>query len=243
MSKRNLFVVSDIHGHFTLFKEALHKAGFDKENPNHLLVCCGDYFDRGEENVEVLKYFEQLKHKILLRGNHEDLLLNLFQTGKLEKHNYINGTMSTLKNFFGKYSIDPLDDSIDFSGKNRTVDRLCEFMNETLDYYETENYVFVHGWLPGNCVTSESLKDVTEDAWKEARKTRWTAKYNGERLLQDKILICGHMPTFYADKFDSTRSKNDSSVFYGNGIIAIDAGTYETKQVNVLVLEEECDIV
>ena len=79
--KKKLFVVSDVHGHCTLLKQALAEAGFDKENPDHLLICCGDYFDRGEENVEVLKFFEQLKHCVLLRGNHEDLLLKLLDTG------------------------------------------------------------------------------------------------------------------------------------------------------------------
>ena len=42
---KNIFAVSDIHGHATLLKEALTQAGFDRKNPDHLLVCCGDYFD------------------------------------------------------------------------------------------------------------------------------------------------------------------------------------------------------
>ena len=64
---KKLFVVSDIHGHCSILKEALDRAGFDKENEDHVLLCCGDYFDRGNENVEVLKFFERLKRKILLR--------------------------------------------------------------------------------------------------------------------------------------------------------------------------------
>ena len=77
---RKLFVVSDVHGHCTLLKAALDKAGFDKDDPEHLLICCGDYFDRGDENMEVLRFFERLKHKVLLRGNHDDMLLKLLQT-------------------------------------------------------------------------------------------------------------------------------------------------------------------
>ena len=42
-SRKKIFVVSDVHGHYTLLKEALEKAGFQNENKNHLLVCCGDY--------------------------------------------------------------------------------------------------------------------------------------------------------------------------------------------------------
>ena len=234
-----LFVVSDIHGHFTMFKEALEKAGFDKNNKNHFIICCGDYFDRGDENVQVMKFFERLDNKILLRGNHEDLLLKLLKTGTLLPHNYINGTMATLNNFFGKYSINPEDDTIDFSGKTRTVDRLCEFIEETINYFETDKFVFVHGWLPENCDSSKARINASDSDWEGARWVKWTDKYNGKPPLKDKILICGHMPTFYAGKFDSNRTRENAEIFYGNGMIAIDAGTTDSGRVNILVLEDK----
>ena len=230
--KRKLFVVSDVHGHYTLLKNALAQAGFDNNNEEHLLVCCGDYFDRGNENVEVLKFFERLKHKILLRGNHEDLLLKLLQTGQILPHHYINGTMQTLTDFFGKYFIDPADDTIDFSGKTRTVDRICEFIDETVDFYETEHYVFVHGWLP------ENFRAASKEAWAQARWKKWTEAYTGEPPIPGKTLICGHMPTFFANKFDPNRPKDCADIFYGNGMIAVDAGTFDSKQLNVLVLDD-----
>lgn len=235
---RKLFVVSDPHGHYSLLAEALKNAGFDKTNPDHLLVCCGDYFDRGNENLEVLQFFERLQHKVLLRGNHEDMLLKLLDTGKLLPHHYINGTMATLNNLFGKYSIDPLDDTIDFSGKTRTVDRLTEFIEETVDYYETEHYVFVHGWLPEKAETAEARSRVPASAWEKARWIKWTQGYKGSRPLADKTLICGHMPTFFAEPFDPGPEPGCADIFYGDGLIAIDAGTADSKQINVLVLED-----
>ena len=238
MAGKKIFVVSDIHGHYTLLKQALDNAGYDPQNENHFLVCCGDYFDRGKENVEVLKYFERLQNCALLRGNHEDLLLELFECGKFKPHNYINGTMTTLENFFGKYSIDPVDDSIDFSGQNRTVDRICDFINSTLNYFETENYVFVHGWVPQNCINSDDLKAASNEEWKKARWIKWTDMYEGIKPLTNKTLVCGHMPTFYAKFFDANRGSS-SEIFYGNGLIAIDAGTYDSKRVNVLVIEDD----
>ena len=53
-----------------------------------------------------------------------------------------------------------------------------------------------------------------------------------------KTLICGHMPTFLAGSHDPARADDDAGIFYGNGMIAIDAGTRDTHRVNVLVLEE-----
>lgn len=227
---KKLFVVSDIHGHCTILKQALEQAGFDRNNEEHLLICCGDYFDRGDENLEVLQFFERLPRKVLLRGNHEDLLLKLLQTGKLQPHHYINGTMSTLRNIFGKYCVDPVDDTIDFSGKTRITDRMCQFIEETVDYYETGDYVFVHGWLPEHGESAEARAKATPQAWETARWTRWTEQYHGVRPLADKTLICGHVPTFCAPGVQG------SDIFYGEGLIAIDAGTYDSKKVNVLVL-------
>ncbi len=234
---RKLFIVSDIHGHCTLLKEALAKAGFDKDNPDHLLICCGDYFDRGEENLQVLKFFEGLQRKVLLRGNHEDMLLTLLHTGKLLPHHYINGTISTLKSIFGKYFLNPVDDTIDFSGKTRITQRFCDFIEETVDYYETEHYVFVHGWLPENGLTEQARQTASPAFWEKARWVKWNEQYTGLRPLPDKTLVCGHVPTFYASTFDKCRDPKDCSIFYGNGIIVIDAGTFDTKQVNVLVLD------
>ena len=237
-TQKTIFVVSDIHGHYRLLRDALVEAGFDNDNSSHLLVCCGDYFDRGDENLEVLKFFERLKHKVLLRGNHEDMLLKLLQTGKMLPHHYINGTINTLKNFFGKYFADPIDDTIDFSGKTRTVDRICTFIEETVDYYETEHYVFVHGWLPEHGKTPTDRKNTTGVGWAKARCAGWSKNYNGDSPLPDKILVCGHIPTFYAKAFDSSRAENCSTIFHGNGLIAIDAGTFDTQRINVLVLQD-----
>ena len=242
MIRKKLFVVSDVHGHCSLLEKALDNVGFDKNNANHLLVCCGDYFDRGNENAEVLKFFERLEYKVLLRGNHEDLLLKLLQTGKVLPHNYINGTMRTLENFFGKYFIDPADDTIDFSGKTRTVDRICDFINETVNYFETENYVFVHGWLPEKSDAPEIRQKISDELWEKARWEKWTEKYDGTKPLSDKTVVCGHVPTFYAKRFDHERDEKCADVFYGNGLIAIDGGTFDSKQINVLVIEDNIEI-
>ena len=234
---KKLFVVSDIHGHYTLMKEALDRAGFDKENPEHLLICCGDYFDRGTENQQVLRFFQRLKHKVLLCGNHEDMLLKLLDEGKLRTHHYMNGTLNTVWEFFGKYAIDPVSDRIDFSGKTGTVNNLISFIEELEDYYETEDYVFLHGWLPHNGETEEGRKEADKEAWEESRWWRWNMEYSGERPLADKTLVCGHVPTYGAKVFQEDRKDDDSSIFYGNGLIAIDAGTATSRQVNVLVLD------
>ncbi len=235
---RKLFVTSDIHGHCSPLKNALAAAGFDREKEDHLLVCCGDYFDRGDENDQVLRFLESIENKVLLRGNHEDMLLDLLYSGKLLRHHFMNGTMNTIENFFGKYAAKP-DGTVDFSGKTRIVDRLCEFIEGTVDYFETKSCVFVHGWLPLIGDTPEGRKDVSKESWKKARWEGWHQHYENKAPLSDKTLICGHIPASYATRFDPNRAPEDHGIFYGNGLIALDACTAVSGKINVLVLEDE----
>ena len=62
--------IGDIHGCYTALNEYLKDGLKDDE----LYIFCGDYIDRGIENVEVLKFLFSImdkKNVILLEGNHE----------------------------------------------------------------------------------------------------------------------------------------------------------------------------
>ena len=71
------FVTSDIHGYFDIFIKELTSAGFDKNDENHWLVVCGDCFDRGQQPRELKDYLDTVERKIIIRGNHEDLLKDI----------------------------------------------------------------------------------------------------------------------------------------------------------------------
>ena len=76
MSK-TYFIVSDVHGFYSILKKELKKKKFDLKNPDHILVVAGDLFDRGNEAVELFKFVQWLNNKkrlVYVRGNHEDLL-------------------------------------------------------------------------------------------------------------------------------------------------------------------------
>ena len=62
----NRFCVSDIHSHYSAMKKALDEVSFDKDNPTHYLISCGDAFDRGHESEEVLHFLMSLERKILI---------------------------------------------------------------------------------------------------------------------------------------------------------------------------------
>ena len=50
------FAVSDCHGFYSNLMFALKNAGFDINNPEHILIVCGDLFDRGEQPKEIFEF-------------------------------------------------------------------------------------------------------------------------------------------------------------------------------------------
>ena len=54
---KKYFVISDIHGFYSSMKKSLFKAGFRKTNSNHVLIICGDLFDRGKESKKIFDFY------------------------------------------------------------------------------------------------------------------------------------------------------------------------------------------
>ena len=149
MNKRKkLFIISDIHGFYTEMKASLDKAGFNENDESHLLICLGDYFDRGKENLRVLEYLEKINNKILIRGNHEDVLLPMLESGKFHPKIYISKASETFKEMFGEDCLDEENETIDFSSDLPLKERLISHIKSCRDYFETEGHIFTHSWLP-----------------------------------------------------------------------------------------------
>lgn len=102
---KKYFCTSDIHSFFDIFHKALLKAGFEENNPEHILIVCGDIFDRGDQPLEVYNFLRGLpkERRVLIKGNHEFLLQELVNRGYPSDCDYWNGTYQTL------YAIKGLD--------------------------------------------------------------------------------------------------------------------------------------
>ena len=96
-NNKKYFIVSDIHSFFTALVKGLDQAGFDRNNKDHVLIVCGDIFDRGFETIEVYKFLRGLPKSrcILIRGNHEDLYFDLLKKDCPDSYDYSNGTVRT----------------------------------------------------------------------------------------------------------------------------------------------------
>lgn len=250
------YVTSDVHGFYTPLIKALTEKGFFEDKSEHKLVICGDLFDRGKESVELQKFLLELMDKnelILVRGNHEDIFEDFIYKDKCYAYDIYrdNGTLLTALQLSGYEN--HTDDL--------TREKLSEALLETpyhktiipsmLNYYETEHYVFVHGWIPCKDTLPDGLRrrryipypdwrNASEEDWKEAR---W---YNGMDAAQDKAeektVFCGHRTASYGHAMYERRNPviegYDYTPYYGPGVIAVDACTVKSGFVNVVVVED-----
>jgi len=74
-----ILVIGDIHGEFDKFLSLYEQLDFHPQQD--LLIFLGDYIDRGDKSLQVLEWMYQHKDEkniIMLRGNHEQMLLDYF---------------------------------------------------------------------------------------------------------------------------------------------------------------------
>lgn len=251
MSK--FYVVSDVHGFFDEMKKSLDDSGFDPNDSDSWLVSLGDELDRGDQPKEVIDYLKSLPRKILVRGNHDDLIEEMIERGYPLSHDYDNGTYYTVK------SLVPNARRFDIAC-SVAYEIIKPILDEKINYFETENYIFVHSFVPLVCKDSlpkyyikNRIFEKNID-WRNAGISDWEQARWGnpfilaeEGFLPDKTLVFGHFHTSWARKAYNSEpefgDEADFSPYYGKGYIGIDACTAYSRKVNVLVLEDDfmCD--
>lgn len=228
-----LFVVSDVHGFYTEMKRALDEAGFDPQNENHWLISCGDNFDRGPDNEKVLEYLWSLPRTVLVRGNHEDLLEECCKREVAFLHDHHNGTYDTIHELGG-------NDSVFAECCRRTTARIGLFLDSMVDYFETKNYVFAHGYLP----IRKDWRNASDYEWGRARWLNGMSEVTRKSRRIDKCVVVGHWHTSWGRSMSEGKSEfgegaDFSPYYHGDYLIAIDACTAYSRRVNCLVLEDE----
>lgn len=281
------FVTSDIHGFFDEFINALDKTDFSAANPDHVLIICGDIFDRGTQPLEVYDFLREIpkERRILIRGNHELLLKELVKRGYPLEHDIHNGTYDTLAYIAKQPDQQEFQhDQIKLLSKFNHCDDACTAMeakrearkkklfnnrklkeilrwidSEFVNYYETDNFIFVHSFIPTQLEEISKKEEyfgyaVAEDKyypdWRNASEADWEravwgCPYKKVNLNQTgKTIVCGHWHTsdfwnhlvFHEFKYDTYK---DDPIFYQPGIplIGLDACTAATGGVNILTIE------
>ncbi len=257
------YIVSDIHGFYSILIRKLKEKGFFEDKKPHKLIICGDIFDRGHEAKKLQKFVLDLIKKdevILIRGNHEDLFMDMLNKWHLESYNQLhhiqNGTVDTLLQLTG-LTYDDLDRPVDAYRKAKMTPYVNDIIPNTIDYFETKNYIFVHGWIPckvtqaydslGNVIQKyhrmKNWREALPSTWKSARWINGIDAAHCGVIEANKTIICGHWHCSYGHyrycKKGSEFGKNASfKPYYNKGILAIDACTAYSKKINVVVLED-----
>lgn len=244
-----LFVFSDPHGFYDILIRDLKAAGWDRNNPDHWLIGLGDYFDRGKQPKEIMNFLMNTPRTILVRGNHEDLLLDMCDRHIQLSHDLSNGTFETAQLLTNQ--------------KNPSFDQVKEkvtpFINKMVNYFETKNYIFVHSFVPTfkeEPLPAYYTRDTTHTfnpSWRHAHFSDWCAARWGNPFklsiqFADKLgktIVFGHWHTADAATgrngrlFRSEQDEKDFSIFYGDNYIGIDGCVAYTRKQNVLVLEDD----
>lgn len=239
-----IFVIADVHGFYDEMKCALDKAGFDPNNDNHLLISLGDIVDRGPKPVETLEYLMGLKNKILVKGNHEELAEDMMRTGRYGGHDVSNGTFDTFRIFAAHckgYAISRELAVFDWDSVNMYIKHYSlwrQYLRECVNYFETENYVFVHGWIPSG--VKDWRRDSTERDWFHAKWARSPFMVANEYFdPEGKKIICGHWSATDFHTMFGGETKENHTPFYHDRFIACDACTVRSGFCNVVIIEDK----
>lgn len=250
------FVTSDIHSFYEPLKTALDNAGFDQKNEEHWLIVCGDVFDRGPDSTALLNFLSSVERKILIKGNHDILLEECCTREFPYPHDKLNGTVRTIRDLGGS------KDNCFAECCCRTYEKLSNYRKSLLNYFETKNYIFVHSWIPIKIQYDEEASKpwylakeqyLYNENWREASEVEWEDAmwYNPFEMAEQnfnktgKTLCVGHWHCSrgWAKKESRSEFGDDARWdVYSDDIqkvIFIDRCTAHTKEVNVLVLEDD----
>lgn len=254
------YVTADVHGYFSELKTALKEKGFFEDKEPHKLIVCGDLFDRGKEALQLQEFITDLlleNKVILIKGNHEDLALDLlhnwYKGSYLQYSHNNNGTVDTVCQLTGSAVSDLYFDAEKIGKDFLQSPYMQKLIPAMVDYYETKHYIFTHGWIPctATIISSyekeyspiENWRDANVDAWDKARWINGMEASHKGIIEKGKIIVCGHWHcsfghSHYEGKGGEFDNNPDFTPYYGKGIIALDACTPVSKKVNCIIIED-----
>lgn len=171
-----LIITSDWHGKLSLVENLFNKLNLQS---NDTIIYLGDAIDRGEDSKGCIDFILNLKkhYKVVtLLGNHEKFVLEAAQdpNGKMARSWLLNGGMACIDSYDPEFkSNNPIELILDTHG---------DYFNNLQLTYETENFIFVHGYLSHEL----DVEDQEEFLCIWGRfKDIWPHK-------SGKTVVCGH---------------------------------------------------
>jgi len=199
-----IYAIGDIHGCLDPLRRLM-----DQIHPSETdeVVFIGDYVDRGPDSKGVIDYLLGLTGRyIFLMGNHERMFLDYLQ-GKERFLFLYNGGAATMESYGGLSSIPAAH---------------LDFLNRSRLYYETDEYLFVHGGIrPGIPLEQQDPKDLL---WIREEFYAFPGRY-------PKTVVFGHTPMREV-LMEEDRIGIDTACVYGNKLTCLILPSRELIQVS-----------
>lgn len=209
--EQKYFIIGDVHGSFDLLEKLL-----TQRKEGERLVLLGDYIDRGFQSRKVLNLVRKLKEQedaILIKGNHEDLLLNFLDDPENMANLYLpQGGQNTLASFFGEDEVWRRTPEYLAQRFNDEYADIVDLIKGTIPYYDAGSFVFVHAGVDLRLANWE-LTDPSDFCW--IREPFFTIPNK-----TGKTFIFGHTPTQHLHPDNSS----DVWVSHDGTRIGIDGG-------------------
>lgn len=244
------FVFSDVHGEYYALADALREAGYDPNDPKHILVSLGDNFDRGTNSLDVYTLLAHNKQNICIKGNHETFLEEALEKGIDGEFVFFNilhnGLLETIQSFAYanmKKTVSAAQIQAYINAINESWNQLLPWLKKMPLYFETKNYFFCHAGVNPNIYPT--LPDE--------HFMLWDIEYSHVPIpSSNKTFVIGHHHAFRVKEkaeqagYTTTKPKvywvgnedENGPVMIGNKI-AIDPCSNLTHKVNVLVIDDE----
>ena len=221
-----VYVVSNLHGNYTKFKQLLKTIAFKDTD---LMYVLGDIVDFGDESMELIGDLSVRYNVYPIVGEHDYTALKMLSG--FEK--MLKNGETPDKKFITKMTEWVADGGQSTLDSFRTLDAemkegVLDYLSDMTIYEEVEvkgkSYLLVHagidGFKPG--IDLEGLKP--EAFFSEPLDL--TKKY-----FDGVTVVVGHTPT-------TEENGGDGKIFYGNGSIAIDCGEARGGTIGCLRLDD-----
>lgn len=229
---KNIYVVSDLHGHYKILLKMLEKIHFSDEDELYIL---GDCCDRGPKSLDIYYFINAHDNIHLIKGNHEIMMREAFKVDDPDSRQTRlwnqNGGLKTFRSYHNhlhKKSFNPYDYKV---LKKAFYKMMIDYVDACPSFVELtcngQQFVLIHAGINPD----KGLYEQTEEecAWMR----EWFYMSKG---LDDKIIVFGHTPTNHIHQKPHCFDVWMDPIFHDK--IGIDGGLggYVEGQLNCLCL-------
>jgi serine/threonine protein phosphatase 1 len=210
-------VIGDVHGRLALLDQLVRDIPWDIERDK--IVFVGDLIDRGHQARGVIERLLELRARndnlVVLRGNHEQMMLDCLDYGDFQWLIPENGGLATLESY--GLHLSQLRDVSDI----KIPDEHIRFVRGLSPYHEDDEAIYVHAGLVVGQHPSETPAEVL----------LWTRDAHFYKYYTGKLCFFGHTPTQFLPK----EGRNGRQGVYIHGsCVGIDTSGDETSPLSCI---------